>query len=160
MFLLHKRIFFGLLSISMLAGACSTIDVFEKNVGIPGHAWSSAFKPEITFDVSDTNSFYNIYVVIRHMDAYRYNNIWMNVYTKVPGDSMHKQRLDLRLATDENGWLGSGMDDLFEQRILITNAPQRLSKSGLYTFRLEQIMREDPLQYVMNVGIRVEKVKS
>jgi gliding motility-associated lipoprotein GldH len=160
MFLLHKRIFCGLLAITLLAGACATIDVFEKNVDIPGHAWSTSYKPEIAFEVSDTTSLYNIYVVIRHTDAYRYKNIWMNVYTKVPGDSTHRQRLDLRLATDEKGWLGSGMDDLFEQRILITNTPQKLTRSGLYTFRLEQIMRDDPLQYVMNVGIRVEKVKS
>lgn len=140
--------------------SCGTIDVFEKNVSIPNHEWSSAFKPEISFEITDTTSLYNIYVVVRHADAYRYNNIWMNVYTQVPGDTIHKQRLDLRLATDDKGWLGSGMDDIFEHRILITRAPQPLIKSGVYTFRLENIMREDPLQYVMNVGIRVEKAKS
>jgi gliding motility-associated lipoprotein GldH len=84
----------------------------------------------------------------------------MNIFTHVPGDTIHKQRLDLRLATDEKGWLGSGMDDIYEHRILITRTPQRLLKSGLYKFRFEQIMREDPLQHVMNVGVRVEKVKS
>jgi hypothetical protein len=51
------------------------------------------------------------------------------------------------------------MDDIFEHRILITRSPQRLTKPGIYKFRLENIMREDPLQYVMNVGVRVEKVK-
>ena len=88
-----------------------------------------------------------------------YNNIWMNVYTQVPLDTTNKQRLDLRLATDNKGWLGSGMDDIYEHRILITHTPQRLTKPGVYKFRLENIMREDPLKYVMNVGIRVEKVK-
>ena len=32
-------------------------------------------------------------------------------------------------------------------------------KAGRYKFILENIMREDPLKEVMNVGIRVEKVK-
>jgi gliding motility-associated lipoprotein GldH len=69
------------------------------------------------------------------------------------------QRLDLLLATDDKGWLGSGMDDIYEHRIRITQQPQRLARKGLYKFRLEQIMREDPLENIMNVGIRVEKVK-
>jgi hypothetical protein len=32
-------------------------------------------------------------------------------------------------------------------------------KKGMYTFTLQHVMREDPLQYVMNAGIRVEKVE-
>ncbi len=149
----------GLLVLISFVTSCETIDVFEKNISIPKHEWSTAFKPEISFEINDTTSFYNIYVVLRHTDAYRYKNIWMNVYTQVPGDTIRKQRLDLLLAADDKGWLGSGMDDIFEHRVRITGEPQKLSKPGMYRFRLEQIMREDPLQHVMNVGIRVEKVK-
>lgn len=153
-----NRSFSWLLAALIAFISCGTIDVFEKNVAIPEHAWSSAFKPEVSFEISDTTALYNIYVVLRHTDAYRYNNIWMNVYTQAPGDSIRKDRLDLRLATDDKGWLGSGMDDIFEHRILITREPAVLTP-GKYTFRLEQIMREEPLQHVMNAGIRVEKVK-
>ena len=152
-----KQIFlYFLTSCSLIA--CSTVDVFEKNITIPKHEWSSSFKPEMVFDISDTVSRYNIFAVIRHTDAYRYKNIWMNMYTQFPGDSVKKQKLDLRLATDDKGWLGSGMDDIFEHRILITDEPKFL-RAGFYRFRLENIMREDPLEHVMNVGIRVEKVK-
>jgi gliding motility-associated lipoprotein GldH len=145
--------------ITLLLSACGTIDVFEKNVSIPNHEWSNTFKPEIDLEISDTTALYNIYVVVRHTDAYRYRNMWVNVYTEMPGDTLPKQRLDLLLATDDKGWLGSGMDDIFEHRIRITGQPVQLKKTGLYKFRLEQIMREDPLQFVMNVGIRVEKAK-
>jgi len=157
--LFSKNIYSLLIGISLVTAGCTTIDVFEKNVSIPKLEWSSTFKPEIAFEVADTAALYNIYIVVRHTDAYRYKNIWLNVYTQVPGDSTIRQRLDLALATDDKGWLGSGMDDIFEHRIRITNSPVRLSKKGVYKFRLEQIMREDPLQYVMNVGIRVEKAR-
>ncbi|MBA4166341.1 MAG: gliding motility lipoprotein GldH [Chitinophagaceae bacterium] len=146
-------------TLAIFFASCNTIDVFEKDVTIPEHEWSAVFKPEISFEISDTASLYNIYVVVRHSDAYRYNNIWMNLYTQIPNDTIRKQRLDLRLATDDKGWLGSGMDDIYEHRILITNTPQQLNRKGLYTFRLENIMREEPLQHIMNVGIRVEKTK-
>ena len=159
MVLFQKPLLIASLVFVSFITACETIDVFEKNVSIPNHEWSSAYQPEIAFEISDTTSFYNIYVVLRHTDAYRYKNIWMNIYTQVPGDTLLKQRLDLLLAADDKGWLGSGMDDIFEHRVRITGEPQKLTRPGLYKFRLEQIMREEPLQYVMNVGIRVEKVK-
>lgn len=155
-----RRPFYTYLAvIAVVVASCGTIDVFEKNVSIPSHEWSSGFKPVISFQITDTSSLYNIYVVVRHLNAYRYNNLYLNLYTQIPNDTLRKQRLDLRLATDDKGWLGSGMDDIFEHRILITQIPQQLNRKGVYTFRLEQIMREDPLQYIMNVGIRVEKTK-
>ena len=144
--------------ISFLITACTKVEVFEKNVTIPNHEWSSKFKPEIAFEITDTLSAYNIFAVVRHSDAYRYKNIWVNVYTKAPGDTINKQQLDLQLATDDKGWLGSGMDDIYEHRILITGKPVAL-RAGTYRFRLENIMREDPLEHVFNVGIRVEKAK-
>lgn len=147
------------LTTCFLITACTTVDVFEKNITIPGHEWNASFKPEIRFEITDTISVYNIFAVVRHSDAYRYKNIWVNIYTQSPGDTLKKQKLDLKLATDDKGWLGSGMDDIYEHRILITDQPLPL-KAGDYRFLLENIMREDPLEHVMNVGIRVEKVKS
>jgi gliding motility-associated lipoprotein GldH len=142
-----------------LASCKTRTDVFEKNIAIPERAWQNQFKPEISFQVSDTMARYNIYVVVRHTNAYQYNNLWVNIYTQAPGDSaMNKQNLDLRLATDDKGWLGSGMDDIFEHRIQITKEPATL-KAGTYRFRLENIMRIDPLPEIMNMGIRVEKAR-
>jgi gliding motility-associated lipoprotein GldH len=134
--------------------ACQPIDVAEKNISIPGFAWKSDFKPEITFEITDTTSLYSSYIVLRHLDAYRYKNMWINVHIKSPGGT-RVLRAELKLATDDKGWLGSGMDDIFEHRIALTS-PEPL-KAGTYTFRLENIMREDPLNSVMNVGIRLEK---
>lgn len=149
-----------LISCFLVTSSCTTIDVFEKNVAIPKQAWSSQFKPAISFEIKDTASLYNIYLVIRHTDAYRYKNIWVNIEAQSPGGSKKNLPLELQLATDSKGWLGKGMDDIFEHRILINPAqrPEALKK-GIYYFRIANIMREDPLEHVMNVGIRIEKAK-
>lgn len=151
----------ALVAILLMTLSCGTIDVFEKNMPVPAHEWSSAFKPEIAFEITDTASAYNIYVVVRHTQAYNYNNMWVNVEFSVPGDSTYRQRVNLLLATDDRGWLGSGMDDIYEHRVLINKSgPQKFPRPGKYAFRLENIMREDPLEHVMNVGIRIEKAKA
>ena len=75
---------------------------------------------------------------------------------KGPGqDTAQKIQQDLVLATNEKGWLASGMDDIYEHRIQL--GPDQSLRAGNYTFTIEQIMREDPLENVLNVGLRIEK---
>jgi len=142
-----------------LLSSCTTIDIYEKTVAIPGHNWFSNYKPEFSFEIKDTAVPYNIFFVIRHTEKYNYNNIFINLISKQPGsDSIIKQQEDITLATNEKGWLGTGMDDIYEQRVKLNSEEGAyFHKAGLYTFSIEQIMREDPLKHVMNVGIRIEK---
>jgi gliding motility-associated lipoprotein GldH len=72
---------------------------------------------------------------------------------------MQHVKYDLMLATNDNGWLASGMDDIYEHRISLTPANENFyfRKKGDYTFTLEQVMREDPLKNVLNAGLRIEK---
>jgi gliding motility-associated lipoprotein GldH len=60
--------------------------------------------------------FTRFFFVIRHTEKYNYNNIWINLYSQPPGDTLHKAPYELQLATNEKGWLGTGMDDIYEQR--------------------------------------------
>jgi gliding motility-associated lipoprotein GldH len=139
--------------------ACTQLNVFERTVAIPKQTWFYNYKPSFTFTVTDTAASYNIFIVLRHTDSYQYNNIWLNLATKAPGGSVQSQNVDIRLATDAKGWEGNGMDDIFEIRKNISRGPVPFSKAGKYTFTISQVMRENPLKHILNVGIRVEKVR-
>ncbi len=154
------RIFFAaIIGFCMLTSACKTVDVFEKNVSIPGTEWQHSFRPSFNFTIADTTALYNIYVTLRHTHAYGYNNIWLNLQYTFPGDTTRQQKVDILLADNQQGkWLGNGMDDIYELRHLVSQQPVRFSKSGECSFLLEQIMRENPLKHVINAGVRVEKV--
>ena len=102
--------------ISLSFFSCTKIDVFEKTAVIPRQSWDYNNKPSFTFNITDTTAHYNIFIVLRHTDAYKYNNIWLRVGSKTHGDSMRSQNIDLVLASDTKGWKGNGMDDLFELR--------------------------------------------
>lgn len=151
--------FFSAACFLLSTASCTKLDVFEKNTAIPKNEWNYNFKPSFNFTITDTTSEYNLYVVIRHRDAYRYNNIWLNIGTQSPNDTMRYQRFDLLLGTDAKGWDGTGMDDIWELRKSITNGPFKFNKPGNYIFSIEQIMRENPLLNILSIGIRVEKVK-
>ncbi len=109
--------------------SCTTIDLYEKSVTIPGQQWESSFKPSFDFTIKDTTSPYKLFFILRHNEKYNFNNIYINVYVKGPGqDSAVKIQQDLVLATNEKGWLATGMDDIYEHRIPL--APEQSLKAG------------------------------
>lgn len=139
---------------------CRPIDLYERTVNIPGHAWRSDFNPSFPFDLNDTSSRYQVSLILRHTDAYPFNNIWVDIQLETP-DSLFTFRTEQRLGNNEKGWLGTGLNDVYEHRIDLNpeleKAGVSLRKSGRYSLRLTQVMREDPLPHVLQAGIRVER---
>jgi gliding motility-associated lipoprotein GldH len=141
----------------VLLFSCRQIEVFEKNTAIPNYEWHQNLAATGTFIIEDTLASYNLLLVIRHTDAYAYNNIWLNVGLQSPEDSMYYQKIDLSLGNDATGWEGTGMNDIWEVRKLLNGQPRRFKKKGVYHFSILQIMRDEPLKNIMSVGLRVEK---
>jgi len=138
--------------------SCEPIQLYEQTTIYPTHDWPSKQINNYQFNITDTSSSYKIYFVIRHHNAYHYKNIWLQVNTQSPSDTVVTQTLNLQLADDQKGWLGVGMDDIFDQRIPINVTPTKL-KLGLYQFSVHHTMREDPLLGILATGLRVEKVQ-
>jgi gliding motility-associated lipoprotein GldH len=145
--------------ILLFAPACIQLNTYERAAEMPGHNWSYNNQPEFTFTITDTVSAYNVLITLRHTDAYAYKNIWLNISTRKPGDSVYrKERFELTLQHSDGRWIGTGLSDIYELRHpLFSNV--KFKKSGTYTLRLQQIMRDNPLQHIMNAGIRIEKVQ-
>lgn len=156
---INLKKFFLILSLPLFLASCIKIDLYQKQTAIPSQEWLYTKVPQFTFHIEDTTSLYNVYVVLRHTDLYDYNNIWLRIGLKTPSDSFSYQNVNLVLGTDAKGWEGTGMDDIFEVRKSISAAPFSFKTAGDYTFSIAQIMRENPLKNILNVGVRVEKVK-
>jgi gliding motility-associated lipoprotein GldH len=149
-----KKVLYILSSVLLIA-SCTPVDLYEKTVTVPGHAWQSTFRPTFDFIITDSTTPYKIFLVLRHNEKYNFNNIYVNLHITAPGeDTAVIIRRDLALATNE-GWEGTGMDDIYEIRLLL--ADRFPLKTGTYRFAVEQIMREDPLDNVLNVGVRLER---
>ncbi len=151
--------FFIYFTLSYSLFSCNQIDVFEKHTSIPNQKWDSNFSCGGSFEIKDTSSCYKISIVIRHTDAYKYNNIWLKLGLQMPGDTVNFQKINLALGDDANGWYGSGMGDIWELRKSLTKYPKQFNKPGVYKYSLSNIMRDNPLEHIMSVGIRIEKAK-
>jgi gliding motility-associated lipoprotein GldH len=136
--------------------SCQTMQVYEQNTIYPNHKWDSKQVNEYQFEITDTITPYNVFFVIRHHNAYNYKNISIQLNSTAPDKTVSKHIYDLNLADDVKGWLGTGMDDIYDQRVPIYQKPVYFKK-GIYKFSLTHTMREDPLENILSTGIRVEK---
>jgi gliding motility-associated lipoprotein GldH len=139
---------------SLWLSSCQTVDLYERVVSIPKQEWKSNFKPQFNFTIKDTQSKYNIYVVLRHNEKYEFNNLWISLTYQLKGEPAVTGQYELPLADNER-WLGTAMDDLYEHWVQVAKGISL--KAGEYNFVIGQIMRKDPLENVLNVGLRIEK---
>lgn len=153
-----KKKILPLLILCAVLSSCREIDLFEKNISIPNMQWSNNFNATGSFIIKDTNSTYNVFLVLRHTDAYLYNNLWINVGLQPPGaEALQYQKINLSLSNDAKGWEGVGMNDIWEVRKLISGIPKKFIKTGQYNFSIVQLMRDNPLLNVISVGMSVQK---
>ena len=135
--------------------ACEQPPVIEKTVTLPSHQWAASYKPWITLEVNDTASLYNLFAVVRHGSAFGYNNLLMNYTYITPGDSAKTIRVNLPLG-DNKHWFGDTLGEIIETRVKVNTGPVKL-KTGNNIFVLQQVMPDDALQHILNVGVRIEK---
>jgi gliding motility-associated lipoprotein GldH len=148
----------SILSLAIVLYRCSPIDITEQSIAIPKMQWQQANICSGSFYIKDTVSTYNLYITLRHTDSYAYNNIWLNIGTKAPNDSAFAyQKINMPLGNDAVGWIGNGMNDIWETQHKLNPFPSTFKKTGVYNFSIEHIMRDNPLLHILNVGFKVQK---
>jgi gliding motility-associated lipoprotein GldH len=149
-----------LFCMALLTGfeSCRQKGLYERLQNVPGGEWQAGEKLSYSLEVEDTTAGYNFFVSIRHTNLYPYRNIWIRLGLTMPGaDSATFQVFELPLADNEK-WLGTGMNDVFDRRVKLFAEPQHFSRPGKVVFTLQHIMRDDPLPGVLQAGMRIEPV--
>jgi gliding motility-associated lipoprotein GldH len=145
----------------LIIGGCKKIDLYEKTVALPAHEWKSSYKPSFEFAIEDSTRPYELFFVCRHSDKYSFNNIIFKVSLTDPLGKTFSFESEKQLGNNDQGWLGVGMDDIYEHRISLNKeliaAGFSFKNKGTYSISLEQLMRENPLKQVFNVGLRLER---
>ncbi|MEZ5012992.1 MAG: gliding motility lipoprotein GldH [Chitinophagales bacterium] len=138
--------------------SCDESRVYEKNLSIDKNGWSYDDDFSFTVNILDTASAYNMFVNVRHTDAYPYNNLWVKLITVFPDSTKEESKLNVFLSKPEGNWTGQCVDGMcFNTALIQKNFT--FPQAGTYTFILEQDMRMDPLPYVTDIGLKVEKFK-
>jgi gliding motility-associated lipoprotein GldH len=136
--------------------SCDPDRLFDENKSIPGAHWY--YKNTVPFDIqiTDTTRWYDVYINLRVTSDYAYNNMFLWLSTTSPSRQTDKRRVEIRLADERGKWLGSGLGDIYDYQFPAIQKV-KFPVSGFYRFELEQNMRDDTLNHVKAVGIRIAK---
>lgn len=157
--LIRKTKYYGLvLIIGLSLSSCNKNIVFSEYKTIADGQWFAKEKASFDLDITDTQTLNNIYLMVRHSEAYPYNNIFLFVTTKYPDGKVLTDTMEVILANQKGAWLGSGMGDIYDFKVPIKKNV-RFPLGGKYQFSFEQGMRVDPLPMIMDFGFEIEKSK-
>jgi gliding motility-associated lipoprotein GldH len=151
-----------LLGLSILAG-CADHVVHQADVAIPNGVWDRSFKPEFSFEITDTISHHDIFLDIRHTGEYPYSDLFLFIDMEGPGGRQLRDTVECRLADPTGRWYGRGTGFIFADRFqahVLYRLRNRFPTSGRYNIRLEQAMRTEQLPGIIDVGVSIERSRT
>lgn len=156
----HRYLLVLLLGLSFHFTSCDTNRVYEENKGIDSGVWNVLDIKSFDVEVTDSTNAHNIFINVRNSGNYAFSNLFMFVTTTFPNGKTNKDTVECILS-DQTGWLGSGLGDIWDNQILYRRGV-RFPLKGNYTFTYEQAQRSgdkaliENLPGIMDVGIRIE----
>jgi len=144
--------------IALLLISCDPNRVFEKNIRIPEGIWDRNNPVRFEVVVEDTITPHNLYINVRNTGMYPVSNLYLFVTTIAPSGHTIKDTVQVILADERGKWLGKGLGDIWDNQKLYKEQV-RFAQIGKYIFVYEQAMRLEKLPFILDVGLRVEKVR-
>lgn len=136
--------------------SCSNDCLFNDSVVIPDAKWDNRMIPFFDVTVDDTLTDYAFYLNIRHLENYRYSNLYVFLHTEMPNGNVTHDTIECTFARPDGSWMSKGSGTIRSAKILL-NPALRFPLSGDYHFEIEQAMREDVLKGITDIGISFER---
>ena len=150
-----KKILLILTFMVMLFASCGNGSYNERTI-IPNAEWNQENK--VTFDiaVSDSTCGYVFGLDLRHLENYRYSNLFVFLHTTFPNGNITHDTIECTLATPDGRWIGKSSGSMRDLHIPL-NENLRFPLCGNYHFEIEQAMREPVLKGITDIGIFIEQ---
>ena len=145
----------GLLALIIVFTSC-TSDSFDKRTVIPDANWRQEDRVPFDVDINDTLSIYEFGIGLRHLENYRYSNLFVFLHTTKPNGYRTIDTIECTLATPEGRWIGKSSGSM-RDLIVPLNENLLFPLKGTYHFEIEQAMREPKLKGISDIGLYIEK---
>ncbi|HAQ20646.1 MAG TPA: gliding motility lipoprotein GldH [Prolixibacteraceae bacterium] len=153
-----KQFFYLFLCILLMAGifSCDRKRVFESYYELDKKGWHKDSVVVFNLTLTDTIKNNNLYLNIRNKGTYAYSNLWLFLTIGSPDGAIRTDTVEFTLAEPSGKWKGSGVGGLHDNHILYKKSVYFPHK-GNYTFSIKQGMRDNVLEGIRDIGIRIEK---
>ncbi len=142
--------------VTILLASCGNDKLYDESVVIPDAKWDMENIPYFNVTVDDTLVDYTFYLNIRHLDSYRYSNLFLFMHTELPNGNVTHDTIECVLAMPDGRWMGKNSGTMRSAKIML-NPALRFPLKGTYHFEIEQAMREKELKGITDIGLCFEK---
>ena len=134
---------------------CSSSN-FSKRTVIPDAEWAQENRVAFDVPIEDTLNGYVFGIGLRHLENYRYSNLFVFLHTRMPNGNITHDTIECTLATPEGRWIGKSSGSM-RDLVVPLNENLRFPLTGNYHFEIEQAMREPVLKGISDIGLYIEK---
>lgn len=144
----------------ILLAACQSNTVYHSYEPIPLTGWAKSDTLVYTLPASIPAGNYEVEIGIRYQEAYLYRDIWLGISHNMQ-DTLNyaTDTLQLFLADEVGNKTGNGPGGLYQCDLTYKEIFSISQEGNARTFRLVQIMTDNPLKGVRDIGIRLRKAE-
>jgi len=138
--------------------ACDSSRVFDENKNFDNQIWHRDSSLVFNVEITDTLAVYNIYLNNRISSKYAHSNLYLFIDTELPNKQTFRDTVECLLLDPSGKPLGKGFGNVWSNKIPFRKHI-RFPLSGTYVFKIEQAMRIEKLDQILDAGLRIEKAK-
>ena len=135
--------------------SCGNGSYNERTI-LPNAEWAQENRVSFDIAVSDSTCGYVFGLDVRHLENYRYSNLFVFLHTTFPNGNITHDTIECTLAMPDGRWIGKSSGSMRDLHIPL-NESLRFPLCGNYHFEIEQAMREPVLKGITDIGIFIEQ---
>jgi gliding motility-associated lipoprotein GldH len=130
--------------------------MYENTLDVPKGVWNKSNILRFGVPVTDTISSFNVIFSIRNNNNYSYSNLYLFVDTRSPMGISRRDTIEVELSDSKGKWYGKGIGGIWQNKVYFKKNI-RFPKSGGYIFSITHGMRDENLEGIIDLGIKIEQ---
>lgn len=105
-----------------------------------------------------TNQMYNLSLSFRYANGYQYQTANVKVTETSPSGKETVKEYELKVREETGEYIGEAGYDIWDSEHLV-EPNKKFEETGTYTYKIEHIMPNDPMNFAMEIGVILDKAK-
>ena len=132
--------------------------IYEKHLDLsPDVEWLQKDKREFKVPIVDNSIPYKMSLSFRYANGYQYQVAIVKVTETSPSGKEMVNEYELKVRKDNGDYIGEAGYDIWDSEHIV-ESNKKYEEAGTYTYVIEHIMPNDPLYFVMEIGVILDKV--
>lgn len=136
---------------------CNNNKIYQATKSFKNERWHKDSLLTFDAEIKDTQQVYRLFFDTRINGKYNYSNLFLFLTSHSPNSEKRTDTLEFILALPNGKWLGKGFGNIWSYSLPFRQYV-KFPFPGNYSFTIEQGMRTEQLEHILDVGISIEKV--